>query len=71
MSYFKHHVFICTNQRDNGEKCCADAGAADLQAYAKSRIKKLGLSGKGAIRIKVAFNGTKPVVCHHSLQSRP
>ncbi len=54
MSYYRHHVFFCLNQRDNGEKCCADAGAADLQAYAKSRIKKLGLSGKGAIRINKA-----------------
>ena len=54
MSYYRHHVFFCLNQRDNAEKCCADAGAADLQSYAKGRIKSLGLSGKGEIRINKA-----------------
>ena len=51
MSYYKHHVFFCLNQRDPPEKCCNNFGATELQAYAKSRIKALGLSGKGSIRI--------------------
>lgn len=51
MSYYKHHVFFCLNQRDPPEKCCAMFEAAEMQAYAKARIKSLGLSGKGAIRI--------------------
>ncbi len=54
MSYFQHHVFFCCNKREPPEKCCADAGAADLQAYAKGRIKALGLSGQGRIRINKA-----------------
>ena len=54
MSYYKHHVFFCTNQRDPPEKCCADAGAADMQAYAKGRIKALGLNGKGSVRVNKA-----------------
>ncbi|MFB1030396.1 MAG: (2Fe-2S) ferredoxin domain-containing protein, partial [Thauera sp.] len=24
MSYFKHHVFFCCNQRQPGESCCND-----------------------------------------------
>jgi (2Fe-2S) ferredoxin len=51
VSYYKHHVFFCINKRDPPEKCCADAGAADMQAYAKGRIKALGLNGKGSVRI--------------------
>ena len=51
MSYYKHHVFFCLNQRDPPEKCCNNAGATEMQAYAKARIKALGLSGKGRIRI--------------------
>jgi (2Fe-2S) ferredoxin len=51
MSYYKHHVFFCLNQRDAPEACCANHDAADMQAYAKQRIKSLGLSGRGAIRI--------------------
>lgn len=54
MSYFQHHVFFCCNKREPPEKCCADAGAADLQAYAKGRVKALGLSGQGRIRINKA-----------------
>ncbi|HVF65294.1 MAG TPA: (2Fe-2S) ferredoxin domain-containing protein [Casimicrobiaceae bacterium] len=51
MSYYKHHVFFCLNEREPPERCCANADAAKMQAYAKSRIKALGLSGKGAMRI--------------------
>ena len=54
MSYYKHHVFFCLNQRDPPEKCCADAGAADLQKYAKDRVKALGLAGKDGVRINKA-----------------
>ena len=49
--YFKHHVFFCLNQREAGAACCADHGSADMQTYAKDRIKALGLSGKGSVRI--------------------
>ncbi|HTP98083.1 MAG TPA: (2Fe-2S) ferredoxin domain-containing protein [Casimicrobiaceae bacterium] len=54
MSYYKRHVFFCCNKRDPPEKCCADAGAQDMQAYAKGRIKALGLNGKGSVRINKA-----------------
>ncbi len=51
MSYFKHHVFFCLNQREPGESCCADFGAQEVHAYAKQRIKELDLSGEGKIRM--------------------
>lgn len=54
MSYFKHHVFFCTNQRDPGQMCCNSHGATELQTYAKDRINALGLKGKGQIRINKA-----------------
>jgi (2Fe-2S) ferredoxin len=54
MSYYRRHVFFCVNQRDPPEKCCADAGAADMQAYCKSRVKELGLTGKGQVRVNKA-----------------
>jgi (2Fe-2S) ferredoxin len=49
--YYKHHVFFCLNQRDEGRPCCADRGAQIAQEHAKSRIKELGLSGQGKVRI--------------------
>ena len=54
MSHFKRHVFFCCNQRDAPEKCCASAGAADLQKYAKDRVKALGLAGAGKVRVNKA-----------------
>lgn len=54
MSYFKHHVFFCCNQRGPGETCCAAQGAIELQTYAKDRIAALGLKGKGKVRINKA-----------------
>jgi len=51
MSYYRRHVFFCCNQRDPPEKCCANASALDMQSYAKSRIKALGLNGRDNVRI--------------------
>ena len=54
MSYFKNHVFFCCNQRQNGDACCNDHGANDVRDYAKKRVKELGLSGEGKVRINQA-----------------
>jgi len=52
--YYRHHVFFCLNQREAGKECCAAQGAERLQSFAKARIKSLGLSGQGSIRINKA-----------------
>ena len=54
MGYYQYHVFFCVNQRDDGRKCCADAGAQALRDYAKKKIKDLRLSGAGKVRINMA-----------------
>ncbi len=54
MGYYKQHVFFCTNQRNDGRKCCEQANASELRAYAKARVKSLGLSGKGQVRVNTA-----------------
>jgi (2Fe-2S) ferredoxin len=54
MSYYKHHVFFCLNQREGGKACCADHNASKLQEYAKARVKALGIAGPGACRINKA-----------------
>ena len=51
---FKHHVFFCLNQRSIGEDCCVRHNAFALFDYAKKRVKELGLSGPGNIRINKA-----------------
>jgi (2Fe-2S) ferredoxin len=52
--YFDQHLFICMNQRDDGRECCADKGAQAAQKHLKQRVKELGLSGKGQVRINQA-----------------
>ena len=51
MSYYQRHVFFCLNEREEGSACCACHRAAEMQQHAKQRIKQLGLSGEGRIRI--------------------
>ena len=54
MSYFRHHVFFCCNQREPGKTCCNDHDATAMQSYAKDRIAALGLKGRGKVRINRA-----------------
>jgi len=54
MSYYRYHVFFCTNQRDDGRECCQNCDAQRLRDYAKKRSKELQLAGKGGVRINTA-----------------
>jgi len=54
MNFYRQHVFFCCNQRDSGKTCCNDHGASGLREYAKNRVKELGLSGKGKVRVNMA-----------------
>ena len=54
MSHYSHHVFFCCNQRQNGERCCNDNGASEVRDYAKKKVKELGLSGEGKVRVNMA-----------------
>lgn len=53
-NYYKHHVFFCLNQREDGEPCCMDKGAEAAFDHMKSRVKKLALNGQGKVRINRA-----------------
>lgn len=54
MSFYKNHVFFCTNQRSNGEACCEDFNSQAMRDYAKKRCKELGLHKEGHTRINTA-----------------
>lgn len=43
MSFFQQHVFICTNQREDGQMCCNNHGARASFDYLKTRANALGL----------------------------
>jgi (2Fe-2S) ferredoxin len=54
MSYYKYHLFFCTNQREAGKICCGQCNASEIRDYAKKRVKQLGLSGEGGVRVNTA-----------------
>jgi (2Fe-2S) ferredoxin len=54
MSYYQRHVFFCLNQRTNGEASCGDHDAQGAFDHCKSRVKQLGLAGKGGVRVNKA-----------------
>ncbi|MBD3610373.1 MAG: NAD(P)H-dependent oxidoreductase subunit E [Gammaproteobacteria bacterium] len=53
-SFYKYHVFFCTNQREAGEGCCENFNAAEIRGYAKQRVKELGDQVSGNVRINTA-----------------
>ena len=54
MSYYKHHIFFCLNQRDNGQACCAAPNAQGAFEHCKQRVKAEGLAGPGGVRVNKA-----------------
>lgn len=54
MSYYRYHVFFCTNLRADGSQCCQQYGAQAARDHAKQRIKSLKMAGKGGVRINNA-----------------
>lgn len=54
MSHYQYHVFFCTNQRAPGEGCCNDHGASAMRDYCKQRVKALGDTVPGNVRINNA-----------------
>ena len=54
MSYYRHHVFFCLNERSNGEASCAQHAAQASFDHCKSRVKAEGLAGPGGVRVNKA-----------------
>ena len=41
MSYYDHHIFFCTNIREDGSNCCGKHGTQKLRDYAKQLCKSI------------------------------
>ena len=54
MSYYKHHIFFCLNERSNGEASCSQHAAQASFEHCKSRVKAAGLAGPGGVRVNKA-----------------
>lgn len=53
-SYFRRHIFFCTNERQNGEACCGQHDAQAAFERCKLQVKAAGLSGRGQVRVNKA-----------------
>ena len=53
-SYYKHHVFFCLNQREEGQACCTDHAAQAAWKHCKTRVKALGINGAQGVRVNQA-----------------
>lgn len=53
-SYYRHHVFFCTNLREDGSQCCQQLDAQAMRDYAKQRAKSLGITGRDGVRVNSA-----------------
>jgi (2Fe-2S) ferredoxin len=54
MSYYKHHVFFCLNEREDGAACCCDHDAKGIFDTTKRKVKTMNLNGKGKVRVNRA-----------------
>jgi (2Fe-2S) ferredoxin len=55
VSFFDKHVFVCTNQREDGSDCCNNHGAKQARDYMKDKVRELGISNRqNKIRINSA-----------------
>jgi (2Fe-2S) ferredoxin len=54
MSFYSHHIFFCTNERDDGRPSCGHRCSGELRDYTKKKIKSLGLNGHGRVRVNNA-----------------
>lgn len=54
MSYYERHIFFCLNRREPGEAACSDHDPDAAFAHCKQRVKALGLTGPGKVRVNKA-----------------
>ena len=54
MSYYRYHVFFCTNLRPDGSQCCQQCGAQEARDYVKQRVKQSGPAIPHKVRINNA-----------------
>ena len=53
MGYYKRHLFMCINEREDSV-CCHQFGAQEMRDYVKKRAKELGIHGQGQVRVNNA-----------------
>ena len=50
MSFYRYHLFFCTNFRASGEQCCGQGPGEELRAFAQKYLRDHDLAGPGGVR---------------------
>ena len=50
-SHYEKHIFVCTNQKTQGKKCCANADAENIKDHFKKQLVAKGLHGPDKVRV--------------------
>ena len=53
LNFYKYHVFVCTNRREE-YSACDDFDSQSMRDYMKQEMKKRQLYGEGQVRISQA-----------------
>ena len=51
---YKHHIFFCTNVREDKRDCCGASGGVAMRDYAKQRLKSLPGASELSARVNSA-----------------
>ncbi len=56
MGHYQRHIFFCTNDRgaDSDRPSCGRCDSVKIRGYAKKRMKELGLTGPGKVRVNTS-----------------
>ncbi|HBB53324.1 MAG TPA: 2Fe-2S ferredoxin [Legionellales bacterium] len=54
MMYYEKHIFVCTNQKPDGKKCCANSKNQEIASYLKDKIQEMGCWGPGKWRVSTS-----------------
>lgn len=52
--YYQKHIFVCTNQKDNGKPCCANHDTKELAKYLQTTLLEKGLHGPQQYRVSAS-----------------
>lgn len=50
-SYYKRHIFVCTNIKESGKCCGASSSSSETLDKLRTIVKENNLGGKGGVRI--------------------
>lgn len=49
--YYQKHVFMCTNQKPDNKRCCANQGGEAFVAHMRDALLERSLHGPGKVRV--------------------